>query len=135
MVGLPWAKSCFVIGQFAFLPFGKEAISRDLVTGEGGIGTCAHWKANCGTAKDDVVRHPERSDPDAETDLTQGTLCCRLTVRTCHNPPSNWPKAIPLGQRKSPVLASMPTVQRNWQRTVCRCWLNYCVNRFMFYWR
>jgi uncharacterized membrane protein YccF (DUF307 family) len=41
IVGLPWAKACFVIGQFAFLPFGKEAVSRDLVTGEEDIGTGA----------------------------------------------------------------------------------------------
>lgn len=41
IVGLPWAKSCFVIGQFAFLPFGKEAVSRTVVTGAGDIGTGA----------------------------------------------------------------------------------------------
>ena len=41
VVGLPWAKACFVIGQFAFLPFGKEAVSRDLVTGKDDIGTGA----------------------------------------------------------------------------------------------
>lgn len=39
IVGLPWAKSCFVIGQFAFLPFGKEAVSRTVVNGAGDIGT------------------------------------------------------------------------------------------------
>jgi uncharacterized membrane protein YccF (DUF307 family) len=39
IVGLPWAKSCFVIGQFAFLPFGKEAVSRSVVNGSGDIGT------------------------------------------------------------------------------------------------
>lgn len=39
IVGLPWAKSCFVIGQFAFLPFGKEAISRDVLTGTEDVGT------------------------------------------------------------------------------------------------
>jgi uncharacterized membrane protein YccF (DUF307 family) len=39
IVGLPWAKSCFVIGQFAFLPFGKEAVSRAVVNGSGDIGT------------------------------------------------------------------------------------------------
>jgi uncharacterized membrane protein YccF (DUF307 family) len=39
IVGLPWAKSCFVIGQFAFLPFGKEAISRAEATGTGDVGT------------------------------------------------------------------------------------------------
>ena len=41
IVGLPWAKSCFVIGQFAFLPFGKEAVSRPVVNGSGDIGTGA----------------------------------------------------------------------------------------------
>lgn len=39
IVGLPWAKGCFVIGQFAFLPFGKEAISRSTVTGIQDVGT------------------------------------------------------------------------------------------------
>ena len=28
IVGIPWGKACFVIGQFSFFPFGKEAISR-----------------------------------------------------------------------------------------------------------
>lgn len=28
IIGIPWGKSCFVIGQFTFFPFGKEAISR-----------------------------------------------------------------------------------------------------------
>jgi uncharacterized membrane protein YccF (DUF307 family) len=39
IVGIPWAKACFVIGQFAFWPFGKAAISREQVRGEGDIGT------------------------------------------------------------------------------------------------
>ena len=39
IVGLPWAKSCFVIGQFAFLPFGKEAISRAELNGYEDVGT------------------------------------------------------------------------------------------------
>lgn len=39
IVGLPWAKSCFVIGQFAFLPFGKEAISRAELSGIEDVGT------------------------------------------------------------------------------------------------
>lgn len=29
IVGIPWARACFVIGQFTFLPFGREAISRE----------------------------------------------------------------------------------------------------------
>lgn len=28
IVGIPWARACFVIGQFTFLPFGREAIGR-----------------------------------------------------------------------------------------------------------
>lgn len=39
IVGLPWAKACFVIGQFAFWPFGKEAVNRELVNGQSDIGT------------------------------------------------------------------------------------------------
>ena len=41
IIGLPWAKACFVIGQFAFLPFGKEAVSRAFVTGVEDLGTGA----------------------------------------------------------------------------------------------
>jgi uncharacterized membrane protein YccF (DUF307 family) len=39
VVGLPWAKACFVIGKLAFLPFGKEAVSRNVLTGKDDIGT------------------------------------------------------------------------------------------------
>jgi len=28
VVGIPWGRACFVIGQFCFFPFGMEAISR-----------------------------------------------------------------------------------------------------------
>ena len=41
IVGLPWAKACFVIGQFAFLPFGKDAVSRKALTQQDDIGTGA----------------------------------------------------------------------------------------------
>lgn len=41
IVTIPWAKSCFVIGWFTFWPFGREAISRDELTGKGDIGTGA----------------------------------------------------------------------------------------------
>jgi uncharacterized membrane protein YccF (DUF307 family) len=41
IVGLPWAKACFVIGQFALLPFGKQAIRRTELTGVEDIGTGA----------------------------------------------------------------------------------------------
>jgi uncharacterized membrane protein YccF (DUF307 family) len=39
IVGFPWAKSCFVIGQFAFMPFGKETISRVELNGVEDVGT------------------------------------------------------------------------------------------------
>lgn len=29
IVGIPWAKDCFVIGQFSFLRFSKKAIARN----------------------------------------------------------------------------------------------------------
>ena len=39
VITIPWAKACFVIGQFCFLPFGKEVISRKKLTQEKDIGT------------------------------------------------------------------------------------------------
>jgi len=39
IVGIPWGRACFVIGQFAFLPFGREAIGRQELTRDGDIGT------------------------------------------------------------------------------------------------
>jgi len=39
VVGIPWAKACFVIGQFAFLPFGKQAVNRKTLTRQDDIGT------------------------------------------------------------------------------------------------
>ena len=39
IVGIPWGKSCFVIGQFTFFPFGKEAINRKELSGKGDLGT------------------------------------------------------------------------------------------------
>jgi len=39
VVGIPWAKACFVIGQFTFFPFGKESISRQSLHQEEDIGT------------------------------------------------------------------------------------------------
>jgi len=41
VVGIPWGKACFVIGQFTFFPFGKEAISRRELTQKDDIGTGA----------------------------------------------------------------------------------------------
>lgn len=39
IVGLPWARSCFVIGSFALWPFGQEAVSRRDLTGRHDLGT------------------------------------------------------------------------------------------------
>ena len=39
IVGLPWARACFVIGKFSFWPFGQEAISRQELNGRHDIGT------------------------------------------------------------------------------------------------
>ncbi|MFK5880720.1 MAG: YccF domain-containing protein [Sulfurospirillum sp.] len=39
VVGIPWGRACFVIGNFSFFPFGKEAISRKELTGQEDIGT------------------------------------------------------------------------------------------------
>ena len=41
IVGIPWAKACFVIGQFSFFPFGQEAISRRELNQQDDIGTGA----------------------------------------------------------------------------------------------
>lgn len=39
IVGIPWARACFVIGQFTFFPFGREAINRKELSNEEDIGT------------------------------------------------------------------------------------------------
>ena len=39
IVGIPWGRAAFVMGQFSFFPFGKEAISRKELTLEEDIGT------------------------------------------------------------------------------------------------
>lgn len=39
IVGIPWGRACFVIGNFSFFPFGKEAISRRDLYGSDDIGT------------------------------------------------------------------------------------------------
>ena len=41
IIGIPWGKACFVIGQFAFFPFGKEAVSRRYINDKDDIGTGA----------------------------------------------------------------------------------------------
>ncbi|WP_425667579.1 YccF domain-containing protein [Vibrio tubiashii] len=39
IVGIPWGRACFVMGNFSFFPFGYEAIARDALTNEMDIGT------------------------------------------------------------------------------------------------
>jgi uncharacterized membrane protein YccF (DUF307 family) len=39
IVGIPWARSCFVLAGFCFVPFGREAISRRELTGREDLGT------------------------------------------------------------------------------------------------
>ncbi len=39
VIGIPWGRACFVIGQFTFFPFGQEAISRKELNQRDDIGT------------------------------------------------------------------------------------------------
>ncbi|MBQ4615242.1 MAG: YccF domain-containing protein [Mailhella sp.] len=39
IVGLPWGRACFVMAGFAFMPFGYESISREVLYGKKDIGT------------------------------------------------------------------------------------------------
>lgn len=39
VVGIPWARSCFVLANLAFLPFGREAVSRKELSGKHDLGT------------------------------------------------------------------------------------------------
>lgn len=39
IIGVPWGKSCFVIGKFSFFPFGKQTINRQVLSGKSDIGT------------------------------------------------------------------------------------------------
>lgn len=39
IVGIPWAKACFLMGKFTFFPFGKEAVNREIVQQQSDIGT------------------------------------------------------------------------------------------------
>jgi uncharacterized membrane protein YccF (DUF307 family) len=39
IVGIPWARACFVIGRFSFWPFGYEAINRLELNGRVDMGT------------------------------------------------------------------------------------------------
>lgn len=39
IIGIPWARACFVIGSFSFRPFGREIISRKELSGRSDAGT------------------------------------------------------------------------------------------------
>jgi uncharacterized membrane protein YccF (DUF307 family) len=39
IIGLPWARAAFNIGVYSLLPFGQQAIDRNLITGQHDIGT------------------------------------------------------------------------------------------------
>ena len=39
VVGLPWARSCWVMGLFSLWPFGSEAINRRQLSGRNDLGT------------------------------------------------------------------------------------------------
>lgn len=41
IIGIPWGRACFVMGNFSFFPFGKEAISRRELKQVDDIGTGA----------------------------------------------------------------------------------------------
>ena len=39
IIGLPWARSCFVIGKFSLWPFGQEAVNCEELSGRADLGT------------------------------------------------------------------------------------------------
>lgn len=39
VIGIPWGRACFVLGNFAFFPFGREVISRKTLNQSKDIGT------------------------------------------------------------------------------------------------
>lgn len=39
IIGIPWARSCIMIAQYSFLPFGYRLVKRNELTGRGDIGT------------------------------------------------------------------------------------------------
>ena len=39
IIGIPWGRACFVIGNLCFAPFGRSVADRGAVTGRGDVGT------------------------------------------------------------------------------------------------
>jgi uncharacterized membrane protein YccF (DUF307 family) len=47
IVGLPWARACFLLGRFTLWPFGRELVDRRVLTGHGDLGTgCVGFLGN-----------------------------------------------------------------------------------------
>jgi uncharacterized membrane protein YccF (DUF307 family) len=41
IIGIPWARSCFMLARFSFWPFGYDIVSRDQLYGKEDLGTGA----------------------------------------------------------------------------------------------
>jgi uncharacterized membrane protein YccF (DUF307 family) len=41
IIGIPWARSCFVIARYTFWPFGRDIVSREDLYGRADLGTGA----------------------------------------------------------------------------------------------
>ena len=41
IIGIPWARSCFMLARYTFWPFGYDIVPREQLTGEPDIGTGA----------------------------------------------------------------------------------------------
>jgi len=39
VIGIPWGRACFMLGNFCLWPFGREIVSRREVTGKDDLGT------------------------------------------------------------------------------------------------
>jgi uncharacterized membrane protein YccF (DUF307 family) len=39
IIGLPWARSCFMLARFTFWPFGYDIVDRQRLSGEADLGT------------------------------------------------------------------------------------------------
>ncbi len=39
IIGIPWARSCFMLARYTFWPFGYDIVSRDALYGEHDMGT------------------------------------------------------------------------------------------------
>lgn len=47
VIGLPWARACVMIAGYTLLPFGRQIVSREALTGEESLGTGPlGWLAN-----------------------------------------------------------------------------------------